>query len=335
MGMTLLEAIVVISLIGILLSLGIPAVLFAIESSRRTACLSNSRQLALMLSEKCRNTAFLPENRLFVSNGRVSSERLWWNNSENHVSNSNTTESFVENPFALFCPSAPRALELTGMPAIFNGNETTLASRSSDYVGNAGINSVRTVVDNLEIIEKRRGYFAELISPQPSLRKEIESSQGSSNTVVFWESIGGKQIITGRGTNSQIHSDWNAYFDDHSFVLSGDGEPILRIGASNKKTAAKYLVSSHGFLTGRVGLLSPSGLPMDAPNYSATRLLADTLINVSNVSRAPISRHGAGCSFAMADGSVRFVANQIGNRILFALVTIDESDNGVLRIADE
>ncbi|MCE9526120.1 MAG: DUF1559 domain-containing protein, partial [Planctomycetales bacterium] len=50
-GMTLLEVIVAIAIVVILLAMLLPAIQFAREAGRRTACQSNLRQLGLAMGQ--------------------------------------------------------------------------------------------------------------------------------------------------------------------------------------------------------------------------------------------------------------------------------------------
>ncbi len=63
-GFTLIEMLVTIGLIGVLLALLLPAVSAARESTRRTNCLSNLRQLGLAASEYASNWHCLPPGRM-------------------------------------------------------------------------------------------------------------------------------------------------------------------------------------------------------------------------------------------------------------------------------
>jgi prepilin-type N-terminal cleavage/methylation domain-containing protein len=77
-GFTLIELLVVISIIGMLAGLLLPAVNAARESGRRTACISNQKQLAFQLIAQADVTGFTPLAKgVTDSAGDIGSFRSW------------------------------------------------------------------------------------------------------------------------------------------------------------------------------------------------------------------------------------------------------------------
>lgn len=74
-AVTLVELLVVISVIGVLVSLAIPAVQFARESARRAACSNNGRQIGLAIQQHVGLYGLLPTNGGLYDRGFNDRER--------------------------------------------------------------------------------------------------------------------------------------------------------------------------------------------------------------------------------------------------------------------
>lgn len=123
-GFTLVELLVVITIIGILIALLLPAVQAAREAARRTQCTNNLKQIALGLANYESTYSVFPSGALpiwrqswliailpFVEQQNVAGGLIYHNSSFHLTNNSapnSTNLALLENyaPSVLFCPSS-------------------------------------------------------------------------------------------------------------------------------------------------------------------------------------------------------------------------------------
>jgi prepilin-type N-terminal cleavage/methylation domain-containing protein/prepilin-type processing-associated H-X9-DG protein len=214
---TLVELLVVITVIGILVGMLIPAVQSARESARRSRCQNNMRQIAMGIimyegereiyppvrahadCTACARWGVLTWILPYMEEGAVYDE-LNLDEDFNHADNEPFTSASV--PFAI-CPSAPRGRQVAG------GNCSEVDFGLSDYTAvtrmdKNGFSSLVTA----GVIEDRGGADREAWDgilayrnpdPNPLYDKRLTNAQsctdGLSNTFLFYEDAGRPQLF--------------------------------------------------------------------------------------------------------------------------------------------
>lgn len=310
-ALTLIEVILVLCIISTLLTLLIPAVLSARKAARLSACQSNIRQIALQVIDSIHVSNRLPENRITFEHDVAKTESIWRSVS---VAPAGMASQLAKQNDVWNCPSAPAALLFEGLPRMFNGDDTNIHSKTIDYVGCGGVSSIESPFSNLPPLAKRRGIFAELIGHQ-SHRNSASLMNGYSNSIMMWESAGALHYRAGERRKRGL--EWQPYLANNNFVLSGDAEPITQVISRNFGTKAKYLLCADGYATGKVGIFLRPDLLWTEP--IGLEPVSSSVINVSNVGRAPFSLHDNKCNFVFADGATKVLNEDAEPSIIFRM----------------
>jgi prepilin-type N-terminal cleavage/methylation domain-containing protein/prepilin-type processing-associated H-X9-DG protein len=290
---TLVELLVVITIIGVLLALLLPAVQSARESARRTSCLGNIRQLAIAAlnyhSTKARFATGLvpvePESKKFAGGTNLWVETLpfveevslkskWdYDDYRNNIAGRHEALSAQVVPI-LICPSDPlpgpkHDLQVDPPYEWMNG-----VYALSSYGGNAGTRSF----GNDDIPQSEDGVFF-----TRSRVRMAKITDGSSHTLLFGE---------------RSHED--PTYDHLTSELEPSMGPLASWGAwcsagHEFGSQADVLLSSMAPINYRV--------PYDAGNHSWEWM--DSRLGAFG------SGHPGGANFAFADGSARFIVDQI------------------------
>ena len=305
-GLTLVELLVVIAVVGILVALLLPAVQAARESARRTHCANNLKQL-IVAAHHCHNTngRFPPAFILVPTNNRsfAGGTTLWvelfpylgehnlqwaWDYSDyrnNLRGGRNATSAHVIE--VLLCPShalRENPLDWTNVsqhwPNLAWANGFYGASH---YGGNGG-----TLPFNLFSAPSEDGVFF-----RSSRVRLADITDGTSKTFLFGE----------RSPEDPEYDRLTAAFDP------GSG-PLVKLG-------------TWGWAGSRTGSCATNLLGTPVPiNYRVPPLpnAGDWLWFMFRRS-AFGSDHPGGATFAFADGSVRFIADDLPLKQLQALST--------------
>ena len=306
---SLIELLVVIGVISILVGLALPAVQQIRENARSTHCRNNLRQISLGSLAYESTHRYLPgswfnasmdspeyhrDRGLFVTLLPFIDQGSFFD----QMNAATTTFSLANNdllstpPDLLQCPSADPPAKLFGIAGLFSGPTVAqLSSATCDYVGNGGYKTNEPVR-----FRATEGPIGIQISGRSDAAKisVARVSDGLSNTLLFWESLGGKSIKKG----IELDVDANApvvtslkLAENLSFINEGQ--------AANKS----YWLSWAGM---RIGSLQDH---------------AGKIINISNSLGQPYSRHVGGCNMSRLDGSVQFVSETVETEVLFALAS--------------
>ena len=313
-GLTLVETLVVIGVIGILLAILIPAVQYARESARRTTCQNNMRQLTLgILSHESAHSA-LPDlyNGTFLKQPRNPLDEFHFHSWRTAIlpqleqsplydridhslrATDPANQTSVNTKMAIFlCPSSSNPTSVVPDVFAFNdgGPPTSIVGTAarSDYevIGGVSFRPSGTI----DLRNVKFGAWGEPTSYIPSAkpidyrRPRISGiSDGQSNTILFAERAGRPDLYE-RGKNVDPYP-----FDDRT---NGMDHHQAAWGIS---THFWWLVFWH-----------------------------EQGINDTN--RTGIfSFHASGANVGLADGSVRFLGETTDQDVLNALATRASGD---------
>ena len=286
---TLVELLVVVTIVGVLVALLLPAVQGARETARRLQCSNNLKQLALAFHSYDNVWGGFPAAR-FVLGTSANTGSGWgvrmlpFVEQEPLYSRFDFSKSFfdaengavVSTPLSVFtCPSVPTSPRLIALTIGGGGKSSGTQGALGDYFVNHLLNSMYQV-------KGAAGHPA--LETQNDVSPIARISDGTSNTILIHECAGrpnyyifGQQQATTTGlTNPVWWGAWASYqhFTYQSYNANG--------------TAAGWACA----------------------------------INCNN-SQGTYSFHTDGANLAFCDGGVRFISTSVDTHLFFALLTRD------------
>jgi len=302
-GMTLVELLVVTTIIGLLVALLLPAVQAARESARRATCLNNLRQLGLAshnyhsVNKRFPTGARLPiyvgdrptegTNLMVELLPHFEEESLYdkwdYNDNRNNVAGGiNATQAQVIQ--ILLCPSDPLEHPVSHYAEAVNYPWAWGYYGLISYGGNGGTRTARSgpAPDFSRMSRDGIFYIGSFIA-----LKDI--ADGSSNTLLFGE---------------RIHED--AEFDRLRPDLWPAAAPVAGWG--------RWGFVVHPGALPNVGLSTPVPINYQVPPSGDFSTLEDRVCAFG-------SAHPGGANFTFADGSTCFVAEHLALEALRALST--------------
>jgi prepilin-type N-terminal cleavage/methylation domain-containing protein/prepilin-type processing-associated H-X9-DG protein len=321
-GFTALELLVVIAVIGVLIGMLLPAVQAVRESSRRTSCANNVRQLALAAISYEATNSTLPPGRLgrqdpgnmMVGSNWGPIPRLLPYLGEKPLYKNIDFAKSIYHPVHAMVGQAP--LPILRCPSDYDrlGNTADpLALRvwaRNNYRACAGNDTGEMLDDGSE---RNNGVF--------TTGRNVALSQiddGPGNTAVFSEAVLGD----GNDNRISIPGDW--------FVLPSSGHTRQEVYAAfaslvpGTGAAAQVSVAGRHYLAGdyvesRYNHIMP-------PNRASgvVPVLGDLVTSINNGPQATTasSRHPGGVNLATADGAARFVRDEVDVAVWWAIGSI-------------
>jgi len=319
-GVTLVELLVVVAVIGTLVGLLAPGVQAARESGRRSRCINNLRQLGLSLANHESARRVFPvgsESRAFPAYPKVTAQHCRWS-ALAHLAPFYEEQSLLaglDTSVPLYIDLRPDAIASQNKPVVKTvvslflcpsdrGIAVSPIFGPTNYAASTGSGADGTPyeTDGLFFINSRIRM------------KDI--TDGVSNTVSFAESLLGDSASTNRATVTAA----NAY----QFVMSA---PLSETSCAS--TAVWNFSDPRGFSWAngeyRTTMYNHKFTPNDArmdcmgvlmsPGGQIDRLYA------AYGWRAARSRHPGGVNVVMADGSGQFVSDSVDPAIWKALAT--------------
>ena len=315
LGLSLIELLVVISIIGLLMALVFPAVQACREAARRCQCGDNLRQLALASHAYHAAKGHFPPPRIDSADTWGHILRLLPDLDQNVVFQDLDPTKPVSDPVNVRVASLP--LGIVRCPS-----DIDLLGSSSDpqalpgwwrnnYRGNGG-NDTGEMDSNG--VEKNNGVF---VTGRGVNMDQI--TDGLSTTALFCEGR------LGDGDDNVVSSpgDWFVIAPathDRQDLYSALQAVVPSSGADNQFSYAGRSFTSGNYVNSRYNhIMPPNGPSGVAPNGSS--LLA--AVNNGAQATTASSRHPGGVNLALVDGSVRFVKNDISLQVWWALGSIN------------
>ncbi len=232
-GFSFVELLTVVAIIGVLIALLLPAVQAARETTRRSACANNLRQISLAVTQyETTHRVFPPaflvdptrhnmypfimpymEMKPLVANYRFD---VHWNDS----ANANVIQTDVD---LFVCPSAP---------AIPRRNTVTGRAVTDYGVCRAfSAAAISRLINTTQIVERANGCYSSILDPPDVGRVALKDVRdGLSHSMMLFEDGGRPQHFIGRYRDDQVvdGSRWACY--SNYWVIDKDVcEPTSRI----------------------------------------------------------------------------------------------------------
>lgn len=310
-GLTLIEVVVVIGIIGILVSLLLSAVQFSRESARVFQCSSNLRQMTIASLAQSDQMRHLPTSRIqYDAYGQVEKEILWGRVHGGEqvgpalLGPAETRDSQIARvPNVLRCPSALPVEQLTNLSIRF-GDKTVLnrTSETSDYRGNGGVSD--SVLDDFD------GVYSVFRNQSPA-PTQANVADGMSNTLFAWETVGACYLYLHKADGKITKMPWGTIPQ-----VMFDEPPPRRLVTFPGTNLAGYNYGWDGFGTGRVFV---QRLPDQFSETWDVRYLHSTEAG------SPFSMHPTGLVISYGDGHTQTIPRTIA---LPVLIKLAGRDNG-------
>ncbi len=314
-GFTLVELLVVITIIGILMGLTLPAVMSAIESARRISCANNMRQVALAL-----NTYETTQKQYPLNWGVVSTVGVPTNGTQGAAVGVSWMAAILPN---------------IDQTPLYN---TILLGAAVGYQDSNGYSNLQALATPINTYlcpsDTQRGTIGNQALGSGTFGTTNYKACAGSN----WPGSGSLPAVTwnvGRNNGSSDGVDHGNGVICRGGATTPGGAPIMTSNMDIRDGATKT------FLVGEAvpawcawslwfwfdGSTATCGIPL---NYTVPNIKPDLNFNDWADTYSFMSRHRGGANFAMCDNSGCFIANLIDTNLYHALATIDGNEGTVM-----
>lgn len=312
---------IVIAIIGLVVSLLLPAVQAARDSARTVQCASNLRQVAFCSLSQTDFVNHLPESRISIGDdGRVNRELLWgrfhaeithrWN--YDFPFSTMLQNSVNSSPAYLKCPSAPQSTLLTHLPNRLEDTSAFSAEiETCDYRGNRG------VLDRT--IENRTGVYSVFRDHTPP-RALSSVEDGHSQTVYAWETIGACSVSFSPRTGRIKMKPWDST-TLYRYIMF-DGPYSANFQGNNGQQYTGYF---HGWIGFSAGFITVNRIAPSEPGGNFDNRYLDT-----NDNGDPFSFHPGGINLSFGDGHVQSINHKVNLEVLMQLA---DCQDGMPKVA--
>jgi prepilin-type N-terminal cleavage/methylation domain-containing protein/prepilin-type processing-associated H-X9-DG protein len=345
---TLVELLVVITIIGILIALLLPAVQAAREAARRMTCSNQLRQLGLALHNYAQANQVFPMGTVCTtSSGPNGYPYDVWSEAGGGggaatPNNHGTSWILRILPFLELNPLAQNWDFTTNVAGNVPATHTNTAGQSFHCAAMVDISGLYCPSRRSNVRPGSDGDAAMCLSPTWSAGG---TDYGGCAGRVDWDATAGiHKVLDGTTGYSPTGVQYH---------IASDSAGLLRWGIFGQVNISVSFGSIHDgtsntFLTGELqrfppGSSMPNNLPIqdvshdgwavggDATTFSTGVLFNGTLINNGHFA-SPGSEHSGGAQFGLADGSVRFVTNDTDQDVFSLMGSM--ADNMPAQLSD-
>lgn len=316
-GFTLVELLVVITIVAVLVGLLLPAVQQAREASRRLQCSNNLKQLGLALHAYHATHKTFPPGSIAGTGGAYASANAML---LPHLEQTNLAAGYDRNrPAIMQSPDVARAvIPVFVCPSNSMDNPWTAPGGkilgATNYLYCRGANG--SWCDTAGETRPRRGLFAFAFDGSSEADSGLDDIRdGSSNTIAMGEGAGGDRwlLCHGAGCSVPFQGSSGSQPANASWMIGGIGSPFrLRQG--------RLVAGIWGTTAEPMNKRPVTDTFFQAP-FDDCRDGSDGGLHSTSNFR---SDHPGGVNFLFADGSVHFLYETMDQAAYEQLSTIDE-----------
>jgi len=296
-GFTLVELLVVISIIAVLIGLLLPAVNAARESGRRTQCTNNLYQMTMAAIGHGDSNGYIPgwRNSMLVSDGPVYPS--WPVVILPFMERTDIVTAWSLKTTAQLAAQAQPSIEIFSCPSGPAENSTT---PTLAYVGNGGTGSTNATAGNTN----GNKYDGVMLDTGTSVGRiamsDVSGADGSSTTVLLSERCG-----TPTGGATLAMGTWDVRFPSPLVAPMAVGKFDM---ATNTTAPASYTAAGAASST----FVPAFGLTQTA---ASSKVVNSGAVAAPGMLSQPSSNHPGGVVTSFCDGHTIFLKDSISNDV--------------------